>query len=250
MPRWRRIAPPPRRRRVRRAAYGAPRASAVEQHSEQPRLERRPPLEAFNTANDGQPRVLTHFLGDGATAHRRLERGGADGAGSAGQPRRTWNAQKRAWYPLDEPDVVLHADRGYDSAARGYVEKRCVTCRGVEQRPWLVRCCGAVVDVTLDERMDEVAADRRNLSSSGSSERLISQSAYQDAQSASVAVGDPVDQVVGLRGLVERRHPVFDRGACHDGVRHSVGLGEGLRGRAVELEGDRRLITARTSGVK
>lgn len=46
------------------------RAGAVEQHSIQPRPERRPTLESLDAANDGQPSLLSDFLGNGSAADR------------------------------------------------------------------------------------------------------------------------------------------------------------------------------------
>ena len=107
---------------------GCARVSPVEQHSEQPCLERRPPLESLNTAEHGQPGVLAHLLGHGATPDGRL-----------GEPQKTRlvaadHFDERGLVagaqPIDESEIVIHAARGYDSATPPvYGEKRRVRCR-------------------------------------------------------------------------------------------------------------------------
>ena len=99
-------------------------ASTVDQHPKQPSLERRPALEALHAADDGEPGLLARLLRDGATAHCRL--------GEAEQPRLVTADQLderrlvAGAQPFDEPEVVIHSDRGYKGlvASTGCVEKR------------------------------------------------------------------------------------------------------------------------------
>jgi hypothetical protein len=92
-------------------------ASTVEQHPEQPCLERRPALESVNAADDGEPSVLAHFLRDRATTHGCL--------GETEQPRLVAADQLdergllAGAQPFDKSEVIIHAGRGYDDLVAG-----------------------------------------------------------------------------------------------------------------------------------
>jgi len=53
------------------ALPGPGRSGPVDEDAEQPRLERRPPLEAIDAPDHAHPRVLDHLLGDGLGGHDR-----------------------------------------------------------------------------------------------------------------------------------------------------------------------------------
>jgi hypothetical protein len=92
-------------------------AGPVEKDAEEPGLERGPALEPLDAPDDREPGVLAHLFGDGPAAD--------GGLGEAKQPRLVHADELderglvAGTQPLDEPDVILHADRGYDGAGAG-----------------------------------------------------------------------------------------------------------------------------------
>src|SRR5439155_4347000 len=111
----------------------AGRAGPVEEDAEEPRLERRPPLEALEAPHHRQPRVLDGLLGD---------RPAPDGAlGQAQEPDLVALHQRRERGLVTRPQTVeevgvgvgLHRDAGYEhllsSPAMGAWRYRAGRCR-------------------------------------------------------------------------------------------------------------------------
>src|SRR5262249_10906485 len=88
----------------------------VEQHAEQPRLERPPSLQSPHPPGDREPPRLTRFPGDGTATDGRL--GNAQQARLVTADQLGERGLVAGAQPLDESEIVIHAGRGYDSEHR------------------------------------------------------------------------------------------------------------------------------------
>lgn len=87
------------------------RSSSVQQNAEQPRRERRSPLEPIYAAHDRQPCVLAHLLRHGTVADGRLcepEQARLVAADDLDERGLVTGPQ-----PIDESEIVIHVDEGY-----------------------------------------------------------------------------------------------------------------------------------------
>lgn len=123
---------------------GSGRVGAVEQHLEQPCLERRPRLESLDPAKHGQPCVLAHLFGHRTTPDGGLgemQEVGLVAADDFDERGLVAGAQ-----PIDESEIVIHGVRGYDSVTSPiHGHRRDVQARTECVRPSFDRDVGRVV---------------------------------------------------------------------------------------------------------